>query len=418
MGVCNLFKKFDSTNNNGQGILFTFSQYAEDLTAQDTLQRDHRVVPSKFVCLDLDINGFATEQSISTTNDINTAIPQCLQSYYENKISYLRGLEVEGEYTWDALDSSKFLFDFLKKYKLISEANIDQDDPTSNKYIPEVKYIGDINIYSNENEQNINYNEIYCMVPSDAMEYTYYLTAPGTREYSYSFDETPTELNGWTANYPSGTGLQNDPEFDSDNVYNTSYDAWMQALEPDAQDTEDPTDADSFTFNCIIILYDVISGNDENSNPIYMNKNLPLGIWFSGPVVGTVGSFDLKNKVTKFVRSESIFNQGTSYGLRVCTKHIATPLGTAVVSEVGDYDHFHTEFAEVCDEFNRAAVEINNMSAILADQHNNLKEFLAEFVNKRVNVPYIRTINGVNYWFVNGRNTETTTMTPEVPDNE
>jgi hypothetical protein len=33
---------------------------------------------------------------------------------------------------------------------------------------PNIKYIGDINIYSNQEVDGMSYNEIYCYIPNDA----------------------------------------------------------------------------------------------------------------------------------------------------------------------------------------------------------------------------------------------------------
>ena len=45
MAICNVFKEL--TKNNG--TFFTFSQYAEDLTINQS-NSSYKVIPSKFMC--------------------------------------------------------------------------------------------------------------------------------------------------------------------------------------------------------------------------------------------------------------------------------------------------------------------------------------------------------------------------------
>lgn len=409
MAVCNIFKKFDS-GNNGQGIFFTFSQYADDLTKESTLQSEYRVVPSKFVCLELNV-----DSAINTyyggnvpAGGENICIPQLLQSFYENKISYLKG-----EQTYYPEDATKYLFTFLRDRGFIqSDSSI-----TDTTYFPEVKYIGDINIYSNENVQDINYNEIYCMVPAEAKRY-FYKNEINEESDPYPVSGTPTMINGWRDGndpqddspynpYPEDlTGLEGTPEFYPPASYTYSMDYELPRIIYNGTNDTIVQDDESFNFNCIIVLYDVYKG-DNIAPEVYC---APLGIWFSGDVFEDTTDnnyFKLKNSVTKFVRSDSIFDQGTSYGLRVCTKYISSPLGTSLVAKTDspNTDQFHTEFAEVCDQFSQAIVEMNNFNRILADEHTNIVDYITQFTNQRVNVPYIKIVNNIPHWFVNGRDT-------------
>lgn len=425
MAVCNIFKKFDS-GTNGQGIFFTFSQYAEDLTQESSLQSEYRVVPSKFVCLDLDLDR-AKPEAVVDDDGYNIYIPQTLQSYYENKISYFRGQDIYTDtvtntnHHYEPQDATKYLFTFLRDKGFIhSEINTDVN-PNYN-YYPEVKYIGDINIYANENLQDINYNEIYCMVPADAKRYFYKNDLNTTSTPHAISEDLPEFINGWNGDtYPSRTELSSDPEFDEDTPtvsYNTVWELPSILNDPLAENYEEDSDDPSFDFNCIIVLYDVYTTNSDDtiSKEVYC---APLGIWFSGDVLvddpDNPASFSLKNSVTKFVRSDSVFEQGTSYGLRICTKFIANPLGTGTVIPTIDpnTDTYFAEFAEVCDQFSQAIIEMNNFNRILADEHTNMVDYITQFTNQRVNVPYIREVNGIPHWFVNGRDTGVAQYIPE-----
>lgn len=49
MAVCNFFKSLSKTT----GTFLTFSQYMEDLTAWQTMNKYYKIVPSRFIALDL-----------------------------------------------------------------------------------------------------------------------------------------------------------------------------------------------------------------------------------------------------------------------------------------------------------------------------------------------------------------------------
>jgi len=52
MAICNIFKELTNTN----GTFLTFSQYLEDITRQQTLSTNYRVIPSRFIALDINPN--------------------------------------------------------------------------------------------------------------------------------------------------------------------------------------------------------------------------------------------------------------------------------------------------------------------------------------------------------------------------
>lgn len=434
MSVCNIFKEISP--NNGQGVFFTFSQYADDLTKENALQTEYRVIPKRFACLQLENHSLSGPLDDDGNVNLDKAIPQMLQDYYENVVSYYRRHnDNNNQYAWNNFDASVFLWRALKDYGLLTmEEELENDSPLYS-YYNELKYVGDINIYANQDIQSTNYNEIYCMIPPEAKSGRYKLETNGNQEYLYTVAYpytigigNPRRINEWfgdiasvTPNtYPTYdqtlTGLSPEPMFGYDNDDQPSNDdEYCYGLESypmilnnwsnEPSDFVEIQDDDFFKFNSIIIFYDIVRTNSDDSiETIY--RNLPLGIWLAGNVNSTDdGKLSIDNEVTKFVRSDSIFDQGTSYGLRVCTKYIATPNGNMIAGEVVDHPDNYPEFSEVCDEFADSIIHMNEILQESRAQHNELVDFISMFINKKVNVPYTKTINNREYWFVNGKNT-------------
>ena len=394
MAVCNLFKTLGTGSNDGQGIFFTFSQYAEDLTKQQTLGEHYRVSPSKFACLNL-------------TTDNAVELPEILQRLYENKVSYFRAITNDDEYQWKLFDASILLWNALD-----SQGKLTESGSGDTKYFEELKYIGDIDIYSNEVINGTNYSEIYCLVPPDAAATKYYNTTNSADSFTFTTAEQ-ANLNGWASNYPTN-GLQNLPLFDDSTNHTYTYGNEQYPLilsggdlADDAQlSTPDIGSPTGFQFNTMILFYDIV---DENNDIIY--KNLPLGIWFSGGYNGTPGAENsLYNFVNKFTASHTVYGQGTSYGLRVCTKLIGTPFGTTNEVTVGASDGEYDSLNAVCEAFTETLNELDQVYEKLELNQNSMADYLNEFTSGKVNVPYIKEINGMYYWFINGRNTNVQTI--------
>lgn len=387
MSVCNIFKAFDPNNNNGQGIFLTFSQYAEDKTEELSEGSHYRVVPSKFLCLNLD-----------AITDFNTDVPQYLQSEYENRLAFLR------EYTdrWDSKISRYTLFRTLQKYNLLT---------ITNNCFNEIVCGGDINIISNQIVDGTNYSEIYCLVEPSYKKMQFTNETSTVDDYTAQVSgDWITVIKGWSTDgsneypmYPtSSTNLNSDPLFDDNSTHTYSANLNDSDVAPAVLDsTFDDTSVinllndDSFEFNCIIVFYDIY--NED----IVIDRSLPLGIWFSGPE----DDGNILNPVTKFVSSETIFGQGTSYGLRICLKNVSNPFGESYV--LPENEHFCelvNPISELCDRFAQASVEMQRIAAESSISLVEMKDWASIFMNSRINVPYIKKIGNTNYWFVNGRN--------------
>lgn len=396
MSVCNIFKAFDSANNNGQGIFLTFSQYTEDLTSQNADPNNYRVVPSKFLCLDLE--DFSYLDAGGYSPDPNNDLPYCLQSYYENCMAHLRK-----NYSTNLAKetATKVLFKTFERYGLLSKDTISNRD-----YYKEIVCGDEINVISNRAINGTNYDEIYCLLDPSKTKIAFYKSDYNRVQSPITVDgDDAICILGWNNNSTSGpyptypesiTGISSVPITDPNSQYDDSGVLIDYLNDVDPSETYEKLSGDSFAFNCILVFYDIFTGN--NVTPTY--RGLPLGIWFSGPY----DNGSLLNPVIKFVRSDTIFGQGTSYGLRICLKNVSSPFGVDIAVELTDSEEPIASLSELCDVFAQSVVSINNLAAVTNMNMTAMKDWASQFVNARVNVPYIREIGGVRYWFVNGRN--------------
>ena len=151
-----------------------------------------------------------------------------------------------------------------------------------------------------------------------------------------------------------------------------------------------------FDINALIILYNIYGSSNE-----LIAEDIPMGMYITGTIDD---NNTITNSIRKYVSNEDIYNTGTSYGLRVCSRFITSPYSdNYIVKEVTFEDNNYADLTKVLAKMSISQQKMDSIlnKTISGDQH--MKEVLSIFKNNRTNVPYIRTINGVNYWFVNGR---------------
>ena len=160
-------------------------------------------------------------------------------------------------------------------------------------------------------------------------------------------------------------------------------------------------DANKFEFNAVIVCYDLVDINGE-----YQGFEIPMGLYFTG--------FDTDhytNTFTKYVKNHEIYNQGTSYTLRICTRTLssqATETGIERLTEIisaSNTGEWVNEYEFLMSKFDETYNILNSARANFADLNNNILENLQEFRNNRTNVPYVKQVGNKKYWFVNGVNT-------------
>ena len=422
-GKCNILKPVDVLTGN----FFTFSQYAQDLTKQYSQPNTYRCLPSKFVSLNLDYS----KLSGTTETELSVELGNIFQNYFENSCAFLRS---EYGNTWEPEYTRTLLFQTLEKYNLITlntskALQIDGgelDDGTtaeSNGYTSgvsdEIKYIGDINIYSNNSDAaGIGYNEIYCYIPNDAKCKDYQLSAVA-KQSSHIY--TSTKIFGFEGEAPyNGLEYEVDGYADKTGVnncygvgsYTTTDGATQLSLVPmsltsalfssDDSDRKIPEEEQKkFEINAIIVLYDIVQVNTDSTSETVLHSNIPMGIFFTG-------SLDINKKMSntiiKYVNNDAIYNQGTAYGLRICNRFLAVPNSNVTIETSVSASNI-AELAPVMEQMSDTLTAVNESLDNDKAMQQMLQDHLSNFKNNKVNVPYVRQLGNKKYWFVNGKNT-------------
>ena len=408
---CNLFRPL----SNPTGEFFMFSQFTEDLSRQSTDGLRYRVSPARFAVLELNtskLDGVDDRVVASTpTNSYNHAIAKVFQNYFENAYTIVR--EQLGQ-SWKPSYLNNILWTTLKKY-LLDDPVVEVDgNSVTNSYFKELKYIGDIPFYNNRDVDSMNYNEIYCHIPISGKEYKYFLTRDsGESTTPYSTTNT-SYITGWTqANYPTSIGIDHTPIFDYTTTNSGSYRVLgADSLIPKDLYSEDSNittreqiESELYTFNSIIIYYDIWDCS-VSTNPVIKFKNVPMGIYFTGTV--NMSSTDLNkpfnNTVTKYISNVDAFGQGSAYGVRILTRNSPTPNSSTYFSEASSEQDV-ASLATMMGMLGDAVSEVRRSTIDTMKVVQSIKDSVAMFKNYRTNVPYIRNVDGQPMWFVNGRNT-------------
>lgn len=413
-GKCNLLKPV----KNLTGTFFSFSQYAQDLTNQYVNPDSYRCLPSKYIAMDLDYSVIDGEDISERGEELGNIF----QNYFENACTFLRANS-----EWNPEDSRTLLFQTLQKFGLMTVKKID-----NNQISEEIKHIGDINIYSyNDNEDGIGYNEIYCYIPNEAKCVNYLLNESNTSNNTTAYDsqyicgyDSQTPFNGLSYNvvekrikdgaektYPlyidsyNGDFSYSVGQFVQRAAENITEPSIIKTFVPNCLESAYPSDGvqrnyDKFNINTIVVLYDIVRKTSIGDQILY--RNIPLGIYFTGCLDNDSGI--MSNTITKYVSSGQIYNQGTSYGLRICTRFLSSPNSTEI-KDISVNGSAVSEIAPVLEKMGETLIAVEDSIAESSQIQTELKTHLSQFKNNKVNVPYIRTIGDKKYWFVNGKNT-------------
>lgn len=350
MAVCNIFKKLTKTT----GTFLTFSQYMEDLTASQTGSNTYKIVPSKFVAIDC---------KAGDSNLDNESFPLLLQEKFENGCACFKNQLNE----WNSNDS-KILF-----WDTMFEDVIELED---------IKYIGDINLQSYNTVDGMGYSEIYCHIPNEASAYKYNSFEKNRDKEIKS--ESGELLEGFIKGELNGRErLSKEYNYVLDkNDFGFQYEEKIKL------------DDKFFNINMIVILYDI----KNNNNVVY--EGIPMGIY----ITGLIDNGNIQNSITKYVSNEDIYNSGTSYGLRICSRYVvSSEQDNYIVKDVTCEDNNYGELSRVLSQL---SISQNKMDEVINKTYNteqNYKDLISIFKNSRTNVPYIKVVNNENYWFVNGR---------------
>lgn len=409
--VCNIFNPL----NKETGNFLIFSQYTNDLSIS-TVNDKYKVRPSRFMCLDLAPEVLANLKPIENPKtgdtDINYSLPGFFQNQFENGISEARsnGLDIAGH---------NFSVVFWTELMKLTETN---DDTLTNlpRYI---KYIGNINMESWHN----GFADILVDIISGSTKYNvsintdiikdttleYFLDNCGRWKY-----EADGYISGWTVDSGipiSGVVGDNDIPVDTyicigktnetpNAIYDDNnipfFDNVFKYKEVEI-DSESDDDDKKFTFNTIILTYDII---DESGNATW--KDIPMGIYFTGLV--SAGESTIGNPVTIYSSKEEAYGAGSAWSLRICTRFSPTPHHTLKVEEVAIESGVMDDSLSALMSANAEVINtLNTFTNALAGPdglNSTIRDTYSIFKNSKINVPTIKTINDKQYWFVNGRN--------------
>lgn len=442
------------------GEFFMFSQYTEDVTKEQSMKSGYRVIPSKFVVLNLDIKNVFNNPNIPVSSPImideetneysmvigedntthkpiivkgcNNIISQIFQSYFENANSYIRNHAGEEGFpigNWDDKKrgyASELLWRTLEQWGFIHKPK-PEERITDFDYYDEIMYIGDINIHSNHKVGSYSYDEIFCHIPAKENAYYYRLNQSiGIEPISYpyasdsGYDILNFPLEGWTDityPHPKNNPVANraityhDPNLGFQ--YRIGGNIPILNFRKSNEYTPSPrytkSDNDSYKFNAIIVFYDVLY-SEPGDEPRYLYEGRPMGIYLSGPVKDDTDG--LSNEFTKFIANNDAYGQGASFGLRLMMRYTPTPNNSTYTPnnstyamEVAAGGHDYETITEAMGSIADAIVDINRTCKDQHAMYQSYKDHLAKFRNRRINVPYVREVAGIPYWFVNGRNT-------------
>lgn len=440
---CNLFKPITSGDVR-MGTFLMFSQFTDDLTKEQSGKSTYRIVPSKFIALDLNINRAFNHTDWNPPLDfdgngvsfdgnsymicgkpagVDAIIPQILQSYYENGLAYLRN---QKDINWDDNNNyaNTMLWRTLEDWGFIQRATY----ATGFSYYPEIKYIGDINIHSNKKVGAYNYDEVFCHIPAKEDEYFYPLDT-SIEELPIQYNRDPVSetddtryLEDWNnITYPRGNNvlLNSALYYKTQGMNYYHHGGFIPVMDYNKEDELQPiprntdpntgevTSNSEYNFNAVIVFYDVLY-SEPGEDPQYLHRYRPMGIYLSGGVQteeDMVKAEDLKNKFTKYISNNDAYGQGASFGLRIMMRYVPTPNMSTYTMEVdgsgNDYETITQAMGGIAD----AIIDINRTCKDQQAMFQAYKDHLAQFRNNRTNVPYVRMVNKEPYWFVNGRNT-------------
>ena len=403
MAICNLFKKLEKHTGN----FLMFSQYVEDLTKMYTQPGQMRVTPTKFIALNIDYKTWFEKYSDEDYSYANELIPEYFQNYFENgcavvkdylaeKVKQAESNEVQAE-GWNPEYAKNLFWNTMIDTNIAGNKGfINVKDSGDNKYnIDEVVYIGNINMQNYNSYDNTGYNEIYCHIPSEGKKIQF----KSNIDY---FDVTvegkePINYSGMIKGYKEQIegALSMDINKSCTYYFQKSNDALNNLSDEYITDVDDQ----KFHFNTIILLYDLMSNNYDGSEAVVEYSNIPMGIYFSG-IVDSEG--EMTNSTIKYVTNDSIYGAGTSYGVRICNRFMANPNSDYYT----DYTYEEDYQINSTELLSNMAETMTRLNDLIDKQHTDLrlvKDVLTEIRANKVNVPYIKEINGYNHWFVNGK---------------
>lgn len=385
MAVCNLF----NTLENVSGNFLMFSQYVEDVTKGYTNGDSWKVIPNRFVVLNIDYSNINRQMVTPNGETLNEGIPKYFQNCFENACAYGRvnyvnqSKRIANTLTqdWTPEISRNLFWNFM----------FDGGFLTSSPYgdtrkVNEVMYWDDISIQSYDEHNGMGFGEIYCYIPSNSPKKNCQVIRMSDIDMRIAdLSNDSIFLEGFKDRY-----VEN---YSKEYYYNRDFS--MTFDDPDVGVLNDSQDA-MYGFNTVVVLYDIVKKEADGWKNIY--TNIPMGMYITGRFDGT----ELTNAGRKYVTSS--YGVGTSYGLRICTRFSVAPNGMILSNNETIIDN--EDITTVCQLMSKMSENLSlmmSMSQQMNDTTQQYKELLSTIKNNRTNVPYVKVVNGNDWWFVNGR---------------
>lgn len=391
MAVCNLFNNL----SNASGNFLLFSQYVEDITHNYAEGDNWKIVPTGFVALNIDYSKIDKSLVLNELkDDMNTGIPKYFQNCFENACAYGRAHYSEWTQVnegivkqWTPEIARNLFWNCMFDGGFISAKQYGSES-SNVKYIPEVVYYGNISMHSYNEHKGMGYNEIYCYIPTDAPKMNCQVVCI-----------TDSDINGRLCDVSNNSIFLegHKDKFVEDYPQTYFYNRDFSMAFDDAAIGKLNSSSDSqYGINTIVLQYSVFKKLNDSWELMY--NNIPMGMYIAGYFNGDA----LTNPITKYVTTS--YGSGTSYGLRVCTRFSSNPSGVIMTnSDMVVDDSGYTNMCQLMTAMNENLSRMLDISKSAIDTTQSYKDLLSIFKNNRTNVPYIKDVNGVDCWFVNGR---------------
>ena len=342
MSVCNIYK-----SQGNKPVFYTFSEYMNDLVVNINNDGMSIARPSRFLCIKL--------KSIENINKF-------LQNYYEDACCTLRDTNVENYRKYllggliRGLYNKGFIDDTSHNVRVVH-------DPVNEEFIKEIDINNiaceDIDLFGDGTIDGMKYDEILC-----------YLNPSTSNNRSLNLDEADARIINKSSTpgnpqYIAGYGRPADRIEGIDYVSQLNNDKFP--LCTIGNPNSNSANVTSFEFNAVIVLYDITLGKDDN-NPI---ENIPLGIYIN------------PNTITKYVNNNDIYNQGTSYALRIAMRFATTYDGSIYINDTNAYDETRdiSSLVSVADRLSKTIDQMFEMTRKFNDYTNATRDMLTSIKN-------------------------------------
>jgi hypothetical protein len=268
MAVCNLFNRL----SNASGNFMMFSQYVEDITKNYVENDNCKVVPSKFIALNIDYSKIDKYAVLPNDEDYNTGIPKYIQNCFENACAY--GREHYAEWasktggvvvkSWNSEISRNLFWNCLFDGGFLHPVEYG-----GTKIIDEIVYYGDITMHSFNNHKGMGYGEIYCYIPAEAGRkrcQVVCVTDADSDGRLSDIQEAPTFLEGHNDRYTEN--------YRQEYFYNRDF--TMSFDDSTVGELLDSTEK-FYNVNTIIVLYDVLKR--LNDKWVSEHTCIPMGMY-------------------------------------------------------------------------------------------------------------------------------------------